>query len=269
MPKLVACFLCLFVPTVASAQTQPAPAAPTQASLEDELTSTPIIGQAGVSITAGGTFLSGRTDQRQWMLDGIFAHTTAKRTLLRFEAEMDFGQHRSPAATRFTEVEDHHLFTALVMHPLRPRLSVVGLGNYRRDDVLRLNYRVDVGGGIALHLVEQRTTHLVVIPMFVVGDESREHTDEADGVADFGVMQQLATRVNERVMFEQSFKANADSSEFDDHNIRFDASVTSQLVRHVNLKVYVQSQRDGFTPPGHDAIQNKMGVAVQVAFARR
>jgi hypothetical protein len=143
----------------------------------------------------------------------------------------------APAAADFTETEDNHLLSALVLHPVAPRLSLVGLAGWRRDVVLGLSHRVAAGGGIALHLLQQPHLNVMVSPVFVGGSEARTHTTYGEAVADAGVIQTLALKLNERVTLEQSFKANVDTSALDDHTVRIDASLTSQIVRRVNVNL--------------------------------
>ena len=258
----------LFTSVAAHAQAPAAPAAPAPASLVDELTSAPIIGQAGVSITPGGTFQSGRTEARDFNIDGIVARTTSRRTLLRLDVETSVSHHRPADADHFVEIEDNNLVSMLVMQPWRPRLSAVGVGGWRRDGVLQLAHRIAAGGGLGIHVIERPRSNLTLIPLFVVGDEHRMHTTVGEGVADVGVLETVAVRLHDRLIVEQSMQANLDTTELDDHTLRFDASINSEVVRHINLNVYLQLQHDALVPAGQDKLQVKTGVGVQVSFAR-
>ena len=251
------------------AQSPGASESSTTPALAQELSSAPIPGQGGVSVTAGFNVQSGRTETKGWSLDGIIAHTTKKKLLLRFDAETNYADYKATATTPFFKAEDNHLLTMLALRPIRPHLSWLAIGGWRRDMVLQLEYRYWVEPGLGWHVIEKPRVNLLLAGMFAIGTEHRTHTDKGDNVADAGILQTLTVKVHNKFGIEEYLQTHVDTTEADDQATSFNISALTEVAPHTGLKLYYQLWRDTLPPPGQDPVQTTMGFALQISFTKK
>jgi hypothetical protein len=264
------CALALvMLPRTAQAQSPGASETSTTPALAQELSSAPIPGQGGVSVTAGFSQQSGRTETKGWSLDGIVAHTTKKKLLLRLDAETNYADYKATATTPFFKAEDNHLISLLALHAIRPHLSWLTIGGWRRDMVLQLEYRYWVEPGLGWHVIEKPRVNLLVAGMFAVGTEHRTHTDKGSNVADVGFLQTFTAKVHSKFGVEEYLQTHVDTTEADDQATSFNISAVSEIAPHTGLKVYYQLWRDTLPPPGQDPNQSTIGFGLQISFTKK
>jgi hypothetical protein len=262
-----AAVLGLALPSVVSAQSPGAAETSLDNALAQSLTSAPIPGQTGIAISAGGNWMSGRTDTKGWSVDGIAAHTTQGRLLMRFEAEVSRTDYGLPTGG-FVQVEDNHLATALVLKPLRPRLSAIGVAGWRKDAIMQLDYRAWVEGGVGIHVAEHPKLNILVAPMFAAGRERRAFTETGGKVLDVALLQSLSFRPHDRFSFDEFVSMHVDTTQSRDKYISVSLSALSKIVKYLSLKLYYQHQYAELVPPGQDPQQSVAGVQLQFTFQR-
>lgn len=267
MSSVRAMVLGLALPSLAFAQSPGAAETMLDAALAQSLSSAPVPGQTSVSISAGGNWMSGRTDTKGWNLDGIFAHTTQGRWLMRLEAEVSHTEYGVPTGG-FVPIEDSHLATALVLKPLRPKLSAIGVAGWRKDDILQLDYRTWIEAGIGIHLAESPKLNILVAPMFAVGREQRTFTEAGEKVFDVGLLQSLSFRPNPNFSFDEFVSLHADTTQSRDKYVAVNLSATAKIVKYLALKLYYQHQYAQLVPPGQDPQQSTVGAQLQFLFQR-
>ena len=259
----------LLLPQFVHAQSPGASETSTTPALAQDLSTAPIPGQSGVTVTAGFSVQSGRTETKGWSLDGIVAHTTKKKLLMRLDAETNYADYKATATTPFFKAEDNHMISMTAMRGINPRLSWLAIGGWRRDMVLQLEYRYWAEPGLAVHVIQKPRVNLLVAGMFAVGTEHRSHTDKGNNVADAGILQTFTAKVTGKFGIEEYLQTHVDTTEADDQATSFNISVLSEIAPHTGLKVYYQLWRDTLPPPGQDPVQTTMGVAVQITFNKK
>lgn len=255
-------------PAIAVAQSPGSNEESPEPTLAQELSSTPVRGQSGVSATLGFKLQDGRTEAKGWEIDGIASHTTQRRQLIRFDVEISSSKVRLAENQPFLQIDDNHQFQGLFLQPIRRRISGIALGGWRRDAILGLDYRASVGGGIGLHIVESRRANLLFAPTFVAGKEHRRHTDQANDVVDFGFLQSFVGRVTPVLSIEEWWQTNVDTSDSADKASTFNVSAIARITRHISWKLYYKQQYDGLVPRGQSNSQREIGTAMVIAFAR-
>lgn len=252
----------------AAAQSPGAAETSTEPALAQELSSAPVPGQGGVSVTAGTSLQGGRTETKGYSIDAIIAHTNKRRQLLRVDFEATFAKYRPAPGAPLIQVEDNVVLSGTFLHPLRPHWSAIGIGGWRRDRVLQLDHRAWVEGGIGFHAIEHRMANLLIAPTFAIGSERRLHTDEGNGVRDFGILQSLALKVHEKLGIEEFVHAHFDTRDADDRTLTFNTSLMTKVAPHTGLKVYYQHHYDALPPPGSEKLQYTVGLGVQISFTK-
>ena len=258
----------LSVPVSAAAQSPGSSEQSTEPTLAQELSSTPVRGQSGVSLVLGLQVQDGRTETIGWTINGIATHTTQRRQMIRFDLEATSAKYRPAAGQPLLHVDNDRQIHGLFLQPIRPRLSGIGLGDWRRDTILGLDYRAAAGVGLGLHVIETRKMNMFLAPTFEVGKEHRSHTDVGDGVLDFGFLQSFVGQVTPVLSIEEWFQTSVDTQESDDKASAFNISALAKVAKHVSLKIYYKHQYDSLVPPGTSNLQREFGSAIVVAFAR-
>ncbi len=258
----------LSLPAVAVAQSPGSSEQSTEPSLAQALSSTPVRGQSGVSLVLGLQVQDGRTETIGWMINGIASHTTQRRQLIRFDLEVTSAKFRPAAGQPLLHVDNDRQIHALFLQPLRPRISFIALGGWRRDTILGLDYRAAAGVGLGLHVLETRKMNMLIAPTFQVGREDRNHTEVGDDVLDFGFLQNFVGQVTPVLSIEEWFQTTLDTHTSADKASVFNISALAKVAKYVSLKIYYKHQYDGLVPRGASNSQKEFGSAIVVAFAR-
>lgn len=265
--SLIVTIVTLSVTGLAAAQTPGASESSTGPSLAQDLASAPRPGESGIEATIGGQLQTGRTETKGLAVNGIFAHTTTKRSLWRVDVETNYAWYRPTADSPSYVAEDNQQANVIYMHPLKPRVWVLGLGSWRRDTILGLNYRVAAEGGIGVEAIATKRATLFLGGGFAAGKEDRSHTEEGSSVADVAFLQTLNIRLTGLLGFEEWFKGHIDTTNADDGNYTLNLSLTAKVAKHAGLKIYYKRQYDALHPSSQSATQSQLGGGVQITFA--
>lgn len=270
LPRFIAVILgacaCL-APGNAWAQAATKPPLAANQTLEEEMSSAPVPGQSGVSLTVGAQIQDGRTSTRGWSIDAIAAHTLAGGQLLRLDTAVHHGKYSGGPNEPLVKAEDNQRVTATYLQRLRPRVYALGLAEWRRDAIIELDYRAAAEAGALLGLIEQPRLRLVAGAAFALGRESRGYRPDFEQVRDVGLRQHLVAYLGSRAVFEQSFTAHVEVGNADDKTRQFDASLMSRVTSRVGMKFYYKYQYDALHPIGQLAAQHEMGFGVQYTFS--
>lgn len=260
---LAGCTLILASATAVAAQGGGAtPLAPGQ-SFEQEMASAPHPGQSGVMVTVGAQLQDGRTSTRGWSIGGAAAHTTTHGHLLRLDVKAGYGKYAPGPNRPLVKAEDNQRVTFTYLQRLRPRVYLLGLGDWRRDAIIQLGYRAAAEAGIGAALVEHRRVQLFAGTSFAVGREDRDYLAHSEKVQDLGVMQSLRVILGTTALFEQSLKTHIELGNADDHTTSFDVSLSSRLSRFAGVKVEYSHQYDALHPIDQPASQREVTVGLQ------
>lgn len=261
-------FCATCVPSLVWAQTPGAAEASLDAALGQSLTSAPVPGQSFLSISAGGTLMSGRTETSGWSVDAIGSHTTRGGWLFRFEAETARTDYRVSPDGPTVRIENNHLASGAVMHRLRKGMSFIATTGWQQDHLLALDYRIWGEAGVGLHLSERPKFNLLVAPMFAVGRERRGYTETGDKVFDVALLQTMSFRPHDRFAFDEFLSLHIDTTHARDKYVAVNLSALSKITRYLTLKVYYQHQYAQLVPPGQDPRQTTVGTSLQFTLQR-
>lgn len=232
--------------------------------LVEEMQSAPRPGQSGASLTVGGTIKDGRTETVGWQVSGWAAHTTKRRELFRFDVGTQYGSYRAGTGLPKTTVEDNQSVLFTYIKPLDKRWSLLGIGQWRRDAILGLDYRAALEGGIGYNLIETRRVFAQIGTSVAGGHERRNHTRRGDAVRDIGVLQLFTYRLTPVLGLEEYVKAQMDTTETDDQHFEGSITLLAQVAKVVGLKIYYTHQYDALHAPTTSATQKELGVGVQI-----
>ncbi|MGE3276992.1 MAG: DUF481 domain-containing protein [Vicinamibacterales bacterium] len=236
--------------------------------LVEDMQAAPRPGQSGASITLGATMKQGRTETLGWSVSGWGAHTTKKRELLRLDVGLQYADYKATPQSDSITVEDNQQVLFTYIRPLNLRWSLLGIGQYKRDAILDLNYRAAAEGGIGYNLIETGRIFAQVGGSFALGKEDRGHTELGDQVRDVGILQLFTYHITPVLGFEEYFKAHVDTSATDDHHWELSATLLSQVSKSVGLKIYYTHQYDALHSPENGPTQKELGVGVQITLKK-
>jgi hypothetical protein len=251
----------------AEAQSPGASESSTGPSLAQDLASAPRPGESGLEATIGGQLQTGRTETKGLAVNGIWAHTTTKHSLWRVDVETNYAWYRPTEDSPSYVAEDNQQANLIYMHPLKPRVWLLGTGGWRRDAILGLNYRVAAEAGIGVDAIATKRATLFLGTGFAAGKEDRKHTEEGSNVADVAFLQMLNIRLTGVLGFEEWFKGHIDTTNADDGNYTLNLSLTAKVSKHAGLKIYYKRQYDALHSPEDSAVQSQLGGGVQITFA--
>jgi len=241
-------------------------AAVNQTELAEEFTQAPHPGQSGASATVGFQLQDGRTETLGVSVTGIFAHTTARRQLLRVDVTAQYGRYRPAPGEKLFVAENNQLVSFTYLQQVKQRFGAFGMAGWRRDAILGLDYRAWVEGGYGVEAVARKNVLMFIGASLSVGGEGRSFTDKGSTLFDLGILQTFTLRPTPVMLIEEYVKAHVDMLEPDDSTATFNASVMAQVAKHVGLKIYYKYQYDSLHPPTSSASQSEVGAGVQIDF---
>ena len=237
-----------------------------QTTLAEEFTAAPQPGQSGVSATIGLQVQDGRTETVGLSVDGIFAHTTQRKQLLRVDVAAKYGRYRPGPGEPLFVAENNQLVSFTYLQRIKERFGAFGMAGWRRDTILQLDYRAWVEGGYGVEAVARENVLMFIGGSVSIGSEERQYTETGSAVLDVGVLQTFTLRPTPVMLIEENLKAHFDTLEPDDKNATFNASVMARVAKHVGLKIYYKYQYDSLHPPTTGASQSEFGAGVQIDF---
>jgi hypothetical protein len=263
----LASILALFVAAPAAAQkTSSDPAIGALPELIDDMMSAPEPGKSSASATIGGTMNSGRTETLGISLSGKVAHSTMKRHVLQFDASYTYADYRPAPGEPLFNVTDNNELLFTYIRPVNERWSLLGIGQYRRDAILDLNYRLAAEAGIGYNVIATRRIFAQLGTSLALGREDRNHTSTGSNVRDVGVLQLFTYKITPVLGFEQYLKMHIDTSDTGDRSLAFSATFLSQVSKAVGLKIYYNHQYDSLHKPTDSPNQSQLGVGVAITF---
>lgn len=254
----------LVVPAPAAAQTtDPA------GTLAQEMASAPKPGESTITVTIGGQIQEGRTETAGLTATGLVAHTTKRDQILRFEVDTAYGRYRAAPGTPSFVVENNQRVSLTAMQPLheRKRVYLFGMGGWRRDTMLGLEYRAWVEAGAGVSAIVHPKVNAFIGASLSVGRQSRTFTSLGESVVDPGLLQTLTVHLTNLLSFQQSFVGHINSTDAgDDNSYTLNASLMARVSKHVGMKIYYSRQHDTLRPASTPATQSQIGAGVQIGF---
>ncbi len=250
----------------AAAQSPGSSETSTDQTLAQDLASAPAPGKSSVSITVGGQIQQGRTETKGMKVDGIFAHSTQRKDLIRLDAEIDYARYRPAAGEDELVVENSQQATLFYLRPQHKRLYLFGSTAWRRDMIVGLNYRAYAEAGAGTVVVARANVDSFIGLSYALGREHRPHTNQGAAVSDIGILQNFHWRISDIMGIEEWFKGHLQVTDSDDQTYTFNVSLMSKLTKYAGLKIYYKRQYDALTPPTVSNLQNEIGMGVQINF---
>ncbi|MGE0040886.1 MAG: DUF481 domain-containing protein [Vicinamibacterales bacterium] len=251
-------------PAAAQSTSSSDPAIGALPELIDDMMSAPEPGKSSASATLGGTLNSGRTETLGVSLSGKVAHSTMKRHLLQFDASYTYADYRPAPNEPLFNVTNNNELLFTYIRPINERWSLLGVGQYRRDAILDLNYRLAAEAGVGFNLLATRRIFAQIGTSVALGKEDRAHTDAGSNVRDVGVLQLFTYKITPILGFEQYLKMHIDTSDTGDRSLAFSATFLSQVSKAVGLKIYYNHQYDSLHKPTDSPNQSQLGVGVAI-----
>jgi len=252
----------LAMPSGAAAQTSGDP------QLTQELATAPKPGETTVTVTIGGQIQNGRTETEGLTVSGIVAHTTKREQFLRFDVETAYARYRAAAGTPSFVAENNQQVSLTAMHPVHKRVYLFGMGGWRRDVMLGLDYRAWAEAGAGVSAIAHPKVNAFIGASLSVGKQSRHFTTVGETVLDPGILQTLNVHLTELLSFQQSFLGHLNSTDAgDDNSYTFNASLTAKVSRHIGMQIAYKRQHDTLHPASVSATQSQISAGVRIAFA--
>ena len=258
--------LLLVVPAAAFAQSPGASESMQEPIVAQMISSSPQPGERGVQGTVGFQFQDGPTSTKGFSANLIAAHTRKNRDLVRLDIEVARAYYKASLAAPYIEVEDNLQAQNTYLHFFKKRFALMGSAYYRRDDVIKLDYRTYLQGGIGAQAIDTRRVKAMVGTGYAVGRQSRSFEPEAQKVLAVGVMNSLVLIVSPVARFEQWFEYHVDTSRSADKRYAFNASFVTRVTKHAGLKIHYQGQYDSLHPVTAPKMQHEFGVGLSVSF---
>jgi hypothetical protein len=219
-----------------------------------------------VSITFGVQLQDGRTATRGYSLNGIAAYKTRRNQLWRFDTEVAHARYRpGPGAPHLT-VENNGLMSLTFIHGITRYAGLMMMGDWKRDTILGVNYRVRGVTGIGLELVQTPRANLMVGPGIAAGRQESVLPNAPTGLIDAGVIQSFSWHPSKTSTVEQYLGGYKDVRHDKDYSLTFNASVMARAARHLGLKIYYKYSREGVFPAETGPTQREFGAGVTYTF---
>lgn len=248
---------------VAAAQSPGSSGTSSEPTLAQDFESAPKPGESGAQFTLGGQLSEGRTETKGLNIDGIIAHQTKKRQVWRADVETSYAWYRGEPGTPAVKAEDKQYASLTYWQPWK-KVYLLGMGYYRRDAILGLDYRAAGEAGVGKEIYTSKKVTSFVGGSFAFGREHRNFTDAGEEVRDVGVLQTLNIRVTGLLGFEEWFKAHIDTSGADDGDYTFNASFLAKVSKYAGMKIYYTRQYDALHPASQSAAQSTIGAGVSI-----
>lgn len=249
----------------ASAQTPPPPV---DQSAVEAFASGPKPGTTQANATFGFQVQTGRTETLGYTLDGVLAHMTTHKQLVRFAAQEGHGEYRpAPGAARLT-VENSHAASLDLIQGVAPHVGIMAGLEFRRDTILALDYRVYGRGGVGLLFDNKDASFMVGVG----GAVGREHSLVPNAPSSYlgvGVQQSLTWHPTPTFVVEDTFSSVVNTSDSGDRTTTLRASATARIASHAGLKVAYTYQYDQVHPIFVSATQQQFTMGVQVFFTEK
>lgn len=267
MRSILATVFLLTIPAMAvTAQSPGASESSTEPTVAQMISSSPQPGERGVQATLGFQFQEGPTSTKGLSLNLIAAHTRSNRDLVRFDLELERVHYKSSPETPFIRVEDNLQAQNVYLHFFRKRWALMGEAFYRRDSVIKLDYRTFLQGGIGAQALDHHRVKAMVGVGYAVGRESRSFLPESEKVLAVGFMNNLVIVVSPTARIEQWLQYHVDTSRSADKSYAFNASFVSRVTKHASLKVYYQRRYDALHPATVPKLQSEIGAGLSISF---
>jgi putative salt-induced outer membrane protein YdiY len=257
----------LALPGQAAAQSPGSSDASGQPTLAQDVASAPKPGQSSATVSIGGQIQNGRTETTGLNVDGIVAHTTKSKQLLRLDVEGTYARYRAAPGTPSFSVANNQLATLTYLQPLRKRAWLFGMTGWRRDTKLQLDYRAWIEGGAGVAVIAHSKVNAFVGGSFSVGKEHREDTKEGSNVLDPGILQTLNIHLTDLLSFEEWLTGHVNATDTANNSFMLNASFLAKVSKHVGMKIYYKVQHDTLHPASVSATQSTFGGGLQVSFA--
>ena len=164
--------LLLVVPAAAFAQSPGASESMQEPIVAQMISSSPQPGERGVQGTVGFQFQDGPTSTKGFSANLIAAHTRKNRDLVRLDIEVARAYYKASLAAPYIEVEDNLQAQNTYLHFFKKRFALMGSAYYRRDDVIKLDYRTYLQGGIGAQAIDTRRVKAMVGTGYAVGRQA-------------------------------------------------------------------------------------------------
>lgn len=260
------CLLVVGILTASPAQAQTPPTPPVDQSAIDAFASGPKPGTTMANATFGFSLQSGQTETLGYTLDGVLAHMTDRKQLIRLAAQEGHGEYRpAPGASRLT-VEDNHAASLDFMQGVHPHFGIMAGLEFRRDTILALDYRFYGRAGVGLLLDNKEASFMVGVGAAA----GREHSlvpNTPSRYVGLGIQQSLTYHPTPTFVLADSFSSVINTSDNGDRSTTLNVSAMARIASHAGLKISYKHQYDRIHPVFVSATQQTFTVGVQVTFA--
>lgn len=230
------------------------------------ISSSPQPGERGVQGTLGFQWQEGSTNTRGFSINFIGAHTLRNRDLARFDIEYERAQFKPEKATEYVTVENQLKLQQVYLKMLPHRWALMGAAHYRRDTVIKLDYRTSVDLGIGSQFIDHHRVKVLAGATYGFGRQRRSFLPDSTKVTAVGFMDSVVLILSPTAKLEQWMQFNVDTSNSKDKTYTLNTSLISRITRHAGLKVYYQRQYDALHAAVVPKLQQEFGVGMTVSF---